>query len=312
MVIRLSNYGNTAPYFSSSLDLISIYGVKRLLHYVFVSRMTKNARMLEELKDKKKTVLEEVMENETYKTAKELLEKYDPDSEIIKDNKKESNLPGSQPQSPVKTSQPTEVRRRNVAGAMASPGAPLQKAISVPSLTESPIPSPQRRVTTAVVANPSTMNSPNPPQRANSMSNLEGSAVQPIPYGAVLRPPGQPGPPKPAFPVLPRERSTMDKVVEYLVGDGPSNRYALICKQCCSHNGMALKEEFEYVAFRCCYCFYMNPARKRRLTAPKLEDDPMTPGRSRKNPPPSPRPITNGHTKQEKRKEITTAEEEKD
>ena len=39
----------------------------------------------------------------------------------------------------------------------------------------------------------------------------------------------------------------MDKLVEYLVGDGPENRYALICKQCQSHNGMALKEEFEYI-----------------------------------------------------------------
>ena len=39
----------------------------------------------------------------------------------------------------------------------------------------------------------------------------------------------------------------MDKLVEYLVGDGPANRYALICKQCQSHNGMALKEEFEYI-----------------------------------------------------------------
>ena len=35
-------------------------------------------------------------------------------------------------------------------------------------------------------------------------------------------------------------------MIEYLVGDGPNNRYALICHQCCSHNGMALKEEFEY------------------------------------------------------------------
>ena len=39
----------------------------------------------------------------------------------------------------------------------------------------------------------------------------------------------------------------MDRVVEYLVGDGPANRYALICKQCQSHNGMALKEEFEFI-----------------------------------------------------------------
>ena len=35
--------------------------------------------------------------------------------------------------------------------------------------------------------------------------------------------------------------------MEYLVGDGPNNRYALICSQCHSHNGMALKEEFEYI-----------------------------------------------------------------
>merc|ERR1712141_330630 len=79
-----------------------------------------------------------------------------------------------------------------------------------------------------------------------------------------------PGPPLPR-PVLPRERGYMDRVVEYLVGDGPSNRFALICKQCQSHNGMALKEEFEYIAYRCCYCHYWNPARKQRPTAPKLE-----------------------------------------
>merc|ERR1712141_628291 len=79
-----------------------------------------------------------------------------------------------------------------------------------------------------------------------------------------------PGPPLPR-PVLPRERGYMDRVVEYLVGDGPNNRYALICRQCQSHNGMALKEEFEYIAYRCCYCHYWNPARKQRPTAPKLE-----------------------------------------
>jgi len=48
-------------------------------------------------------------------------------------------------------------------------------------------------------------------------------------------------------PVLPRERSYLDRVLEYLIGDGPANRYALICTQCHSHNGMALKEEFEYI-----------------------------------------------------------------
>ena len=84
-----------------------------------------------------------------------------------------------------------------------------------------------------------------------------------------------PGPPLPR-PVLPRERGYMDRMVEYLVGDGPSNRYALICRQCQSHNGMALREEFEYVAYRCCYCYYWNPARKQRPVAPRLMASPSS------------------------------------
>jgi len=55
-----------------------------------------------------------------------------------------------------------------------------------------------------------------------------------------------PGPPLPRQ-VIPRDRSVVDKMFEMLVGDGPQNRYALICSQCKSHNGMALPEEFEYL-----------------------------------------------------------------
>uniref|UniRef100_A0A3Q3W405 Endoplasmic reticulum junction formation protein lunapark n=1 Tax=Mola mola TaxID=94237 RepID=A0A3Q3W405_MOLML len=87
--------------------------------------------------------------------------------------------------------------------------------------------------------------------------------------------PGQgmhpPGPPL-ARPILPQNRGTVDRVIEYLVGDGPQNRYALICQQCFSHNGMALKEEFEYLAFRCAYCYFLNPARKTRPQAPRLPE----------------------------------------
>lgn len=45
---------------------------------------------------------------------------------------------------------------------------------------------------------------------------------------------------------------------------------------------MALKEEFEYFAFRCCYCYHFNPARKLRPAAPKLMfDSQNTPNRRR-------------------------------
>ena len=56
------------------------------------------------------------------------------------------------------------------------------------------------------------------------------------------------------------------QVVEYLVGDGPNNRYALICRKCHSHNGMALRDEFEYLTFRCAYCYHVNKAFKTKPT----------------------------------------------
>lgn len=65
--------------------------------------------------------------------------------------------------------------------------------------------------------------------------------------GAVVREEGgPPGPPMPR-PVLPRERGYLDRFIEYLVGDGPANRFALVCRQCESHNGMALQDEFQYL-----------------------------------------------------------------
>eukprot|EP00106_Octopus_bimaculoides_P010801 XP_014778243.1 PREDICTED: protein lunapark-like [Octopus bimaculoides] len=79
-----------------------------------------------------------------------------------------------------------------------------------------------------------------------------------------------PGPPMPR-PVPPRDRTTFDKLVDYVVGEGPQNRYALICRYCHSHNGMAIREEFEFISFRCCYCYYLNPAKKQRPQAPKLD-----------------------------------------
>lgn len=72
------------------------------------------------------------------------------------------------------------------------------------------------------------------------------------------------------FPIFQPNRSSLDKLVEFLVGDGPNNRYAVICKNCFSHNGMLLKEDYEFTSFRCCYCFTLNTAKKQRLLGPEL------------------------------------------
>nr|XP_046260555.1 endoplasmic reticulum junction formation protein lunapark-A isoform X2 [Scatophagus argus] len=225
-----------------------VWLLRKMLIIIFSRRTEKNDEKLEDLKAQKRKILEEVMETETYKNAKLILERFDPDSK--KKMELESTPIG--PQMTPKAGQ--ELRQRNVI-----PKTPASGAAARPPLASGP-----------TYPGRSSHSAPGgPPER-----NLSAIAAQ----QSLMRKPVTPGTPVPgvgpplARPVLPRERGAMDRVIEYLVGDGPQNRYALICQQCLSHNGMALKEEFEYVAFRCAYCYFLNPARKTRPQAPRLPE----------------------------------------
>lgn len=65
-------------------------------------------------------------------------------------------------------------------------------------------------------------------------------------------------------PILHQNRSILEKIVDRIFNDGPGNRYALICSNCFSHNGMALPDEIDYLAYNCAYCNKFNPAPKSR------------------------------------------------
>jgi len=222
-----------------------VIGLKKLLHYVFVTRIAKNSRQLEDLKKEKQKILENVMETETYKVAKEILEKFDPNRKLVEKDKNEKKTP--QPQQ----ANGTELRKR--AGQQQQPH-PRQIMTPRPMIASTP----------QMMNNNGTPFPPRMPQQ-----QFQGTPHFRGPH------PGMPRPATPA-PILPRDRSIVDKVAEYFVGDGPSNRYALICKQCAGHNGMALAEEFMFIAYKCCYCGMLNPARKQRLQAPKLEKPKQT------------------------------------
>nr|XP_057938910.1 endoplasmic reticulum junction formation protein lunapark-A [Doryrhamphus excisus]XP_057938911.1 endoplasmic reticulum junction formation protein lunapark-A [Doryrhamphus excisus]XP_057938912.1 endoplasmic reticulum junction formation protein lunapark-A [Doryrhamphus excisus] len=242
-----------------------VWLLRKLLIVIFSRITEKNNEKLENLKGQKKKILEEVMETETYKNAKMILERFDPDS------KKKMELE-STPLGPHMTpKQGQELRQRNIvpktppvvapAAVVANPGSsvaarpPLASGPTYPGRSSHSAPGgpPERRLS-AMAAQQSLMRKPLTPGT-------------PAP-GFGMHPPGPPL----ARPVLPRQRGAVDRIVEYLVGDGPQNRFALICQQCLSHNGMALKEEFDYVAFRCAYCFFLNPARKTRPQAPRLPE----------------------------------------
>ncbi|XP_068602322.1 endoplasmic reticulum junction formation protein lunapark-A isoform X1 [Brachionichthys hirsutus] len=239
-----------------------IWLLRKMLIIIFTRRTEKNNNKLEDLKAQKRKILEEVMETETYKNAKLILERFDPDS-------KKKMEPESTPIGLHMTPKPgQELRQRNVIPKTPSVVVnPASGAAARPPHATGPTTFPGRSSHSAPGG---------PPER-----NLSAVAAQ----QSLMRKPVTPGTPVPGFgmhppgpplarPVLPRERRVVDRVIEYLVGDGPQNRFALICQQCVSHNGMALKEEFEYVAFRCAYCYFLNPARKTRPQAPRLPEAP--------------------------------------
>ncbi|KAM9483356.1 endoplasmic reticulum junction formation protein lunapark-B isoform 2-T2 [Clarias gariepinus] len=246
-----------------------VWFARKLLIVLFSKRTERNNEKLEDLKAEKKKILEEVMETETYKNAKLILERFDPESK----SKVEAEATPVRPQMTPKPGQ--ELRHRHIA--MATPGPvlrPLQPGATPLPPGATPLPPGATPLRTAPGGPPENVHGTpvsslvlgsgmeTPPQMRRSMS-----PYSPV-LGTGMHPPGPPM----ARPILPRERSAVDRVIEYLVGDGPQNRYALICQQCFSHNGMALKEEFEYLAFRCAYCYVMNPARKTRPQAPRLPE----------------------------------------
>ncbi|KAI5187617.1 endoplasmic reticulum junction formation protein lunapark [Manis pentadactyla] len=243
----------TLPFFAFPLI---IWTIRTVLIFFFSKRTERNNEALDDLKSQKKKILEEVMEKETYKTAKLILERFDPDSKKAK----EFEPPSAGAAVTARPGQ--EIRQRTAA----------QRNLSPTPASSSPGPAPQVPVSPGT---PKDTSAPGgPPERAvapaltsNVLSRRLGSPATSV-SGMGLHPPGPPL----ARPILPRERGALDRIVEYLVGDGPQNRYALICQQCFSHNGMALKEEFEYIAFRCAYCFFLNPARKTRPQAPRLPE----------------------------------------
>ncbi|XP_005452965.1 endoplasmic reticulum junction formation protein lunapark-A isoform X3 [Oreochromis niloticus] len=238
-----------------------VWLLRKLLIKIFSRRTEKNNEKLEDLKAQKRKILEEVMETETYKNAKMILERFDPD---CKKNIELESTPVA-PQITPKPGQGSKLRHRNVIpktppvvvnpASEAAARPPLASRPTYPGRSSHSAPGgPPERSLSAIAAQQSLMRKPVTPGT-------------PVP-GVGMHPPGPPL----ARPVIPRERGALDRVIEYLVGDGPQNRYALICQQCLSHNGMALKEEFEYIAFRCAYCYFLNPARKTRPQAPKLTE----------------------------------------
>ncbi|CAH9075605.1 unnamed protein product [Cuscuta epithymum] len=70
----------------------------------------------------------------------------------------------------------------------------------------------------------------------------------------------------------PHEGGWLARLAALLVGEDPTQCYALICCHCHMHNGLARKEDFPYIAYYCAHCKTFNE--------PKHMPDLITPGSS--------------------------------
>lgn len=210
---------------------------------------------LRKLQKEKKKILEMVCETESYRVAAELLEKYDP-KQLRRREK------------PSHQEHPTSPLNRTLTKITASPNIksqpkqqiqqPSQPSAQVSFLNQSlsyPV-QPARLVPAPPPPTPMTKPGSKPPQSLNA-SIMNTSVASPTVAASSVQG-------RPVRPILTKDRSLFEKVVDWVVADGPDNRFALICRYCYGHNGMSLAEEYETINFRCCYCYNLNTATNKR------------------------------------------------
>ncbi|XP_043265730.1 endoplasmic reticulum junction formation protein lunapark-A [Colletes gigas] len=231
---------------------ILILLTKKLVTWYYKRKISENEEKLSSMQIEKKKILDDVTETETYKKAKEILLKFAPDQLKITSL---SPQPTFRVSTPMETSLKARQNMPQNISPLSSSGEMRKRVITSQNQslnTQSGMPTNAGLVPVGAA-----------PIRNTPVTPFQSGVRPTVPAMAYRSPLPR--------PVLPRQRNYLDRLVEYIVGDGPSSRYALICKHCESHNGMALKEEFEYLGFRCCYCNFWNPARKQKPSAQKLE-----------------------------------------
>ncbi|XP_058058573.1 endoplasmic reticulum junction formation protein lunapark-B [Anopheles bellator] len=238
---------------------IIIFIVKRVLAWHYERKVRQNSNKLKDLRTEKKKILEKVMEKETYKVAVEILDKYGDKSHRLQTQAFNATLTALRSPATSGTPKPIPV-------GMPSPRLP---APSVPQRQVSPPPMGGGRTSTPMTPQGRPVMAMQMPRTAPGGMMIRPSFPQPYPVRQSPTPYR-----RTPFPIINQNaKGVVEKMVDYLVGDGPSHRFAMICSECYMHNGMALKEEYEYTAFRCAFCGTFNPAKKQRPMAPRLSLD---------------------------------------
>uniref|UniRef100_A0A182NTL3 Endoplasmic reticulum junction formation protein lunapark n=1 Tax=Anopheles dirus TaxID=7168 RepID=A0A182NTL3_9DIPT len=230
---------------------ILIFILKRVLAWHYERKLRRNANKLKDLRAEKKKILENVMEKETYKVAVEILDKFGDKSHRIQTQAFNASL------TPLRAPKPMPVGQQ-----------PVQQRLQAPNMPQRQLSPGQQGPVRAVSPMTPQMRAAGP---SHTPQTAPGVMIRYPQQGAVYASRNNLVYRRTPFPIINHsQKGVLEKMVDYLVGDGPANRFAMICSECCMHNGMVLKEEYEYTAFRCAFCSALNPAKKQRPVAPRL------------------------------------------
>ncbi|XP_038217572.1 endoplasmic reticulum junction formation protein lunapark-B, partial [Zerene cesonia] len=189
MYVGKSQYWVHSVMYASPLLVLPVLVIflRSAISSYYTWSLNKNRVKLTKMRDEKKKILEEVMNTETYKVAKEILDKYGAPEEQSKALKPFTPTVAVAQSTPQAT--PIQLRQRQFALQTSTPNKNMNLVPATPG----------------VVFN-------GPRLRSDQLP-------RPLPDS---------------------NRSALDKVVDYLLKDGPNYRMALICTECFSHNGMAM------------------------------------------------------------------------
>uniref|UniRef100_A0AC34QTE5 Endoplasmic reticulum junction formation protein lunapark n=1 Tax=Panagrolaimus sp. JU765 TaxID=591449 RepID=A0AC34QTE5_9BILA len=218
--------------------IVLCIGIRIVLLRLYSYRTDKQYIMKEGLNKRKNTIMEEIKQNEKFNVARELILKYGNEEDIrAVDNINKS--PPKQSASAAENFQ-TPIRPKN-SSLMATPASAL------------PLIDPKLKFSQTVTENAIKTPLPN----GNTTINTPANPLR----TPLMRP-------KSVRPYVGAARTPVDKLVDFVIGEGPNNRYALICKNCEMHNGMALPAEFEHLSYYCYNCNFYNQSQAKQKSKP--------------------------------------------
>jgi len=196
--------------------------MRMIVRWWYARRIEKQIQEKEELKTRLAERLEELKEKSDYYNTKQLLERYDPNS--TPKSRKSGRGRDPQPQRP-----PLNHR--------SSQDDPHQQNLRQRGIPMPPLPP-------AVTPSTFAQQLPPPPPPQQNLPQFHPSAFSP--------------PPSPTLPAEPESKTFLDRVLDLLVGadeNAPEQRYALICRHCRAHNGLAPPgEQPQDVGYLCGRC----------------------------------------------------------